>query len=106
MGDYPTGTGVIISRGEFLSKNLSIWDIFGPISCSLDPPRGKLFPCIPVKINSRLLFPLCRTCAETMNQGTCTCSKEDRRLHGCWNHVEVQVSLLCHLHPNKTYKLK
>lgn len=94
MGDFPTGRGEIISRGDFYSKNMSIWDIFGPISCSLDPPRGRLFPCIPVKMHSRLMFPLCRTCAQNMNQGTCTCTVEERRLEGCWTHIEIRVCIM------------
>lgn len=91
MFSYPTGTPQIISRGQFLSENWKISDIFGPITCALDPPRKRLFPCIPVKINSRLMFPLCRTCAERKNQNECTCTVLERRIYGTWVHVEVQV---------------
>ena len=47
-------------------------------------------PVLPYKCNSKLLFPLCSACADTMNQGCCTHSDEERRIIGSWLADEVR----------------
>ena len=37
------------------------------------PPRKLLFPVLPIKINGKLMFSLCHTCAENEHKGNCTC---------------------------------
>ena len=47
------------------------------IKCKVILPRKLYHPVLPYKSNSKLVFPLCSACADTMNQGTCTHSEEE-----------------------------
>jgi len=40
--------------------------------CKVLPPRKLYHPVLPYKSNSKLMFPLCSVCADTMNQDDCT----------------------------------
>ena len=50
------------------------WKIpyFGLMKVKILPPCKLLFPILPVKINGKLMFPLCCTCAENEDKGHCT----------------------------------
>ena len=48
--------------------------------CKVLPPRKLYHLVLPYKCNSKLKFPLCSACANTMNQGSCTHSDEGRVL--------------------------
>jgi len=39
------------------------------------------------------MFPLCSACADTMNQGNCTHSDEERCIVGTWAVYEVRKAL-------------
>ena len=39
------------------------------------------------------MFPLCKTCADTLNQNPCTHSDEERAIRGTWCHVELMKAL-------------
>ena len=41
---------------------------FGLIKAKILPPCGLLPPVLPIKINNKLMFPLCRTCATNESQ--------------------------------------
>jgi len=43
---------------------------------------GDYHPVLPYKSNSKLMFPLCSACADTMNQDDCTHSYEERCIVG------------------------
>jgi hypothetical protein len=45
-------------------------------------PRKLYHTVLPYKSNSKLMFPLCSACANTMNKGSCTHSDEERRIVG------------------------
>ena len=68
---------------------LPITSYFGFALVAIDPPGNVRFPVLPVKANGKLLFPLCRTCAHTMNKSPCTHTTEERRLTGQWTTLEV-----------------
>ena len=52
--------------------------------------RGNLMlGVVPVRMNGRLMFPLCRTCAEETRQGPCDHTDDERRLYGTWTSVEL-----------------
>ena len=40
------------------------------------------------------MFPLCRTCVETLQQTTCEHTDEDRTLFGTWVSIELKKALL------------
>ena len=50
---------------------------------------GDYHPVVPYKSNSKLMFPLCSACADTMNQDDCTHS-EERCIDGTWIVDEVR----------------
>ena len=39
------------------------------------------------------MFPLCKTCADTLNQNSCTHLDEERAILGTWCHVELMKAI-------------
>ena len=39
------------------------------------------------------MFPLCKTCADTLNQNQCTHLDEERAMLGTWCHVELMKAI-------------
>ena len=39
------------------------------------------------------MFPLCKTCADTLNQNRCTHTDEERAILGTWCHVELMKAI-------------
>ncbi len=66
---------------------------FGIIKCTVVPPRQLYHPVLPFSCNGKLLFPLCRTCAERKNEEYCSHSKEERALTSTWVTVELEKAL-------------
>ncbi|CAB3977399.1 DNA polymerase [Paramuricea clavata] len=88
---YPTKHPKII-RGIEKCAQFNLGTIFGLIKCKILPPRNLLFPVIPYR-TTKLTFPLCRICADTLCD-TCTHEEEDERvLYGTWTSVEIQTAL-------------
>ncbi|CAB4011071.1 DNA polymerase [Paramuricea clavata] len=55
---------------------------FGLVKCTVLPPRGKL------------MFPLCKTCADACNQTPCDHSDSERAIQGTtWCRVELEKAL-------------
>ena len=71
------------------------WKIpyFGLMKVKILPPRKLLFPVLPVKINGKLMFPLCRTCAENEDKGHCTCSSLSHGLIHTWCTMELTLAI-------------
>jgi hypothetical protein len=66
---------------------------FGLIRCRVFPPRGLYHPVLPYKTGGKLLFPLCRTCAEHRDLGPndrCQHTDAERNLTGTWVTSELQ----------------
>jgi hypothetical protein len=59
------------------------------IKCKVLAPRDLYHPVLPYNCNSRLMFPLCATRADTMNQGSCAHSNAERCITGTWVIDEV-----------------
>ena len=70
-----------------------ISNYFGIAKIKILPPKGLYHPVLPLKINGKLLFTLCRKCAEQQNQETCTCSDEKRCLIGTWCTPEIKKAI-------------
>ncbi|TWW53741.1 hypothetical protein D4764_0109210 [Takifugu flavidus] len=87
---YPFGHPVIIYK-DFEDPR----SYYGFIRATVYPPRGLLFPVLPHKSEGgKLLFTLCRTCAETNNEGgPCEHDDEGRALTGVWVTVEFIKAL-------------
>lgn len=83
-----------IHHPEIITSNfLDIDKYFGLIKCRVLPPQKLYIPVLPTKINNKLLFTLCRTCAET-NSKTCQHNENERALEGTWVSVELNCALL------------
>lgn len=80
--------------------DLTLQSYLGMVKCSMIPPRGLFIPVLPQVCNGKLMFPLCRTCAEKENQETCTCAESERILSGTWTTMEAQAALV------RGYKIK
>ena len=85
---YPIGHPLKIFNPE---KYNSPW--YGLIKCKVLPPRGLYHPIlaqrIRVKDYEKLVFTLCKECAETRNQNKCKHSNERRSFVGTWTTDEV-----------------
>ena len=68
-------------------------NVQGLMRCKVLPPARLFHPVLPARINGKLLFPLCGTCAETQAQGTCTHTDEERALIGTWVTLELDKAL-------------
>jgi len=66
----------------------------GLVRCTILPPRDLYHPMLPYRYNGRLLFCLCRTCAESRSQGRCSHETvSERALTATWIVVEVRVAV-------------
>jgi hypothetical protein len=62
----------------------------GIMKCNVLPPRELHHSVLPYKSNSKVMFPLCSACADTMNQDDCTHSGEGRCIVETWLVDEVR----------------
>ena len=93
-GKYPTGSPKIVRFNLDYSMNY-----FGLIYCLVLPPRGLYIPVLPLKINNKLMFALCKTCAHNQQQETCMHTDYERALEGTWTTPEMDLAL------SKGYKI-
>jgi hypothetical protein len=87
-GKIPIGHPQIVTEGF-----TDIQQYEGLIKCKILPPRGLYIPVLPVKMNNKLLFPLCRTCSENQQQKPCQHNDEERSLKGTWVTDELKKAL-------------
>lgn len=84
---YPEGHPTIIT------KDFGEVDVyFGIVHCKVIPPRGLFLPVLPYRCQKKLMFPLCHSCAEGMQQSTCTHTDEERALVGTWVSEELKLA--------------
>lgn len=85
---FPIGHPVIF-RGADIPDHVE-----GLLKCKVLPPDKLFFPVLPFRTNSKLLFPLCRTCAETTAQSKCPHDNiEDRALTSTWVTCELDKAV-------------
>ena len=87
-GQYPLGHPTIITENF-----APIDQYFGLVQCSVLPPRALYHPVLPHRTKGKLTSPLCRTCADTLQQEPCQHSDAERTLHGTWVSLELQKAL-------------
>ena len=56
----------------------SIDTYFGIAKVRISPPHNLLIPVLPLRINGKLVFTLCKTCAAAESQEMCKCSDKER----------------------------
>ena len=89
---YPIGHPKIIFAKE---GDLSIDEYFGLIRCKVLPPRDLYIPVLPAHVgpSKKLIFALCRSCAERMQSEMCCHSDEERTMTGVWFSEELKLAL-------------
>lgn len=103
--DYPIGhpTKIFNPPQEYDEK----W--FGFVKCRVLPPRGLYHPVLPVKTKcgnaEKLLFPLCRTCSETLRVQRCNHTPCERSFVGTWCTNELAVAIAKGYHIVKIFEV-
>ena len=85
---YPTGHPKCLIGPALIGTRVD--QFVGLIRCTVLPPSTLYLPLLPAKINGKLVFTLCRTCAERQQQERCSHSEKARCLSGTWVSVELQ----------------
>ena len=89
---YPIGHPVKIHNPKKYRKS---W--YGLIMCKVLSPRGLYHPILPqrIKVDSyeKLVFTLCKMCAETRNQNECNHTDTQRSFIGTWTTDEVSKAV-------------
>jgi hypothetical protein len=87
-------TKMVVGRPRIITENFDdITTYFGLIKCTVLPPRGLFHPVLPYRTQGKLMFPLCKACADTCNQAPCTHSERERAIQGTWCSVELEKAL-------------
>jgi G:T-mismatch repair DNA endonuclease (very short patch repair protein) len=81
---YPKGHPTIITENF-----QNIENYFGLVKCKILAPIDLYIPVLPVRVNGKLIFPLCRSCAEDQSN-TCSHNIEERCFEGTWVTEEVK----------------
>ena len=86
-----------IGHPEIITENFDdISTYFGDIKCKVLPPRGLLHPVLPHRVKNKLMFPLCKTCADKadpLNRNPCAHTDEERAIEGTWAHTEIMKAI-------------
>jgi hypothetical protein len=93
-GKFPIGHPVIYA-GDECRDVAAMLKKEGLIKCCVMPPKKLFRPVLPYRFNQKLLFCLCRTCAEKFNMATeCTHTEvKERALTGTWVMDEVRLAV-------------
>lgn len=82
---YPIGHPEII-----FSDFENLENYYGLVKVKMLPPRKLLYPVLPIRSSGKLMFSLCRTCAEEQsNVIPCTHTDDERAILGTWVSLEL-----------------
>lgn len=98
--DYPIGipdVSVLTERVHWTSSNNNPYK--GLLKVVVLPPTNTTIPVIPMKVDERLLFPLCRTCAKTKRKDA-----QHRQPDYMCKHTDDERSFLCTITHNELNK--
>lgn len=80
----------IVYVGDAECRKLDLNITHGLVKCTIVPPQDLYHPVLPVKMNCKLMFILCRTCGEQMIRDVeCQHTISQRSLTGVWVISEV-----------------
>lgn len=88
-GTFPLGHPSKIQTENFLPEE----NYYGLIFCKVLPPQKLHIPLLPARINNKLTFTLCRTCAMLQSTELCMHSDEERALEGTWVSLELDKAV-------------
>ena len=84
-------TRTVIGHPRIITENFDdISAYFGLIKCTVLPPRGLFHPVLPYRTQGKLMFPLCRSCADVCALTPCIHSEGERSIQGTWCSVELE----------------
>ena len=89
-------TKTVVGRPRIITENFDdITTYFGLIYSTVLPPRGLFHPVLPYRNQGKLIFPLCKACADMCNQDPCIHSERERaiQVQGTWCSVELERAL-------------
>ena len=100
---YPVGEALVVIDHEIIEAFIETEmekdgdeRLCGFLKCEILPPNDLMFPVLPLRLNNKLLFPLCFACAESKNHdATCDHEKKERCLRGTWCLHEVYKAMEC-----------
>ncbi|XP_016841608.1 uncharacterized protein LOC107981175 [Nasonia vitripennis] len=96
-GKFPIGHPDIFVGDEFrqlTGENNCLSMVEGLVKCRILPPRDLFLPVLPVRVHKRLMFPLCQTYCENLEQEDCNHERlEDRELTGTWVSEELKKAV-------------
>ena len=88
--EFPQGHPIVIS--EDISTDMSKY--FGFANCEVLPPDQLYIPVLPYRNKKgKLLFPLCRTCADRQKHQNCDCAVYQRAITGTWTTIELEEAV-------------
>ena len=70
----------------------SLDQYFGLAKVKVLPPTNLYIPVLPLRLKSKLLFPLCYNCALNLRQDQCRCTDAKRAIIGTWATPELVVA--------------
>ncbi|KAF4525825.1 hypothetical protein B566_EDAN013274, partial [Ephemera danica] len=88
---YPIGHPINIRIGNKECEGFEKMN--GIIKCKVLPPNDLYHPVLPYRSNGRLVFHLCRSCAEAENNEDCNHNNEERSFIGTYVIDEVVLAL-------------
>ena len=93
---YPVGHPDFIDQPDAVD----ICKFYGLAKCKVLPPYNLYHPVLPHRQGTKLLFPLCKTCAEIETQQElqqrthqCNISAEERALIGTWTTIKLEEAV-------------
>ncbi|KAK3929567.1 putative DNA polymerase [Frankliniella fusca] len=90
-GEFPHGHPQIFLEGDPNMPAFDQWN--GEMKCTVLPPCELYIPVLPLKTQGRLMFPLCRTCAEQGCSEICRHTPEDRKFTDTWCVPELKLAV-------------
>ena len=104
--DYPTGHRIII-HGTTLKITQDWIKYYGVVKVKVLPPKDLYIPLLPCKIRGKLIFCLCKKCAEQCNpiRNSCDHSDEERSWTGTYTTPELTKAVSLGYCVLKVYQL-
>jgi hypothetical protein len=79
---------------EIITSNFrDVKEYFGFVKCKVLCPDQDHFPILPMKIEGKLVFPLCHKCAVQKTQTFCTHNDRQRAFEGTWCTPELHLAV-------------
>ena len=83
-----------VDHPEIITSDFKCLDqYFGLAYIKILPPARLYHPVLPFRVNNKLYFPLCRTCATSNSGPGCECFDEGRALIGTWCMLELMKAV-------------